>query len=107
MNSGQMLKEILDQDFSDYGRMLQSIGGWTIGCENHLDNLNAVERAKAEGLVGERIHRCPLSPKGWPCFELTDAGLDKVRELRGPVAARKAADMRQWYRDNAAKFTTG
>ena len=91
-------------EFADFGRMLESIGGWTIGCENHVANKANVDRAIAEGLVGERIHKAPIDVKGWPCFELTDAGIDKVRELRGAVSARRAMDTRQWYRDNAAKY---
>lgn len=79
-------------------------GGWTIGCQNHVENEAAVERAKAAGLVGTRIHRAPIDPRGWPCFELTDAGVDEVRKLKGNEAATEAARVRQWYRDNAAKY---
>lgn len=98
------IHELLDTDYGDFGRMLSSIGGWTIGCMNHLENAAAVERAKAEGLVGVRIHKAPIDPAGWECFELTDAGIDKVRELRGDKAAADATRARQWYRDNAAKY---
>lgn len=93
-------------EFSDYGRMLESIGGWTVGCENHVANKANVDRAISEGLVGERIHRAPISPEGWPCFELTDSGVGKVRALRGEKAAAYVTTTRQWYRDNAAKYVT-
>lgn len=102
---GKTIKEDWLPDFSDYGLMLECIGGWTIGCQNHMENKAAVERAIAEGLVGERIHKAPIDPKGWPCFELTDAGIEKVRELRGEKAAVGAEATRQWYRDNSAKYT--
>lgn len=98
------MREYWELDFSNYGLMLECIGGWTIGCENHTDNRAAVDRAIAGGLVGERIHRCPIDPEGWPSFELTDAGIEKVRELRGERGAMAAQKMRQWYRDNAAKY---
>jgi hypothetical protein len=93
-----------DADYSDYGKMLRVIGGWTIGCINHEENMVAVERAKSEGLVTVRIHRAPITPKGWECFELTDEGIEKVRELCGDKEAEGAIKMRQWYRDNAKKF---
>lgn len=98
------LRELLEPDFADFGVLLSSIGGWTVGCENHLDNMNGVERAKALGLVGVRIHKALIDSKGWECFELTDAGIEKVRELRGDAVASTAIRQRQWYRDNAAKY---
>lgn len=101
------MRESWELDYSDFGLMLESIGGWTIGCRNHADNKAAVERAVAEGLVGERVHRAPIDPKGWPCFELTDAGIEMVRELRGQDSAKAAQKMRQWYRDNAASYADG
>lgn len=96
--------DLLNQDFSDFGRLLQSIGGWTIGCINHIENTSAVDRAKAEGLIQTRIHRAPIDPRGWECFELTDAGIEKVRALKGDEAAIAAKNMRQSYRNNAAKY---
>ena len=101
------MREAWEPDYSDFGDMLRSIGGWTITCENHQENKAAVDRAIAEGLVGERIHRCPIDPKGWPCFELTDAGIEKVRELKGDAAAAGAEKQRQWYRENTQKYLVG
>lgn len=98
------MREAWEPDFSNFGLMLECIGGWTIGCQNHEENKDAVQRAIDQSLVGERIHRAPIDPAGWPCFELTDAGIDKLRELRGDGAAIAAQRRRQWYRDNAAKY---
>lgn len=99
------MREAWEPDFSAFGAVLAAIGGWTVGCEYHVENAAAVDTAKSAGLVGTRIHKCPIDPEGWECFELTDAGIKRFRELCGEDAADGAAKRRQWYRDNAAHYS--
>ncbi len=99
------MREAWEPDYSNFGLMLESIGGWTVDCEYHHENLAAVDRAISEGLVGTRIHYAPIDHSGdWKCFELTDAGIEKVLELQGERAAECASTMRQRYRDNVVKY---
>ena len=98
------MREAWEPDYSDFVDMLVSIGGWTVGCENEVENATAVARARSEGLITTRIHKAPIDPKGWECWELTDAGIEFVRQARGDKQAGIASRLRQWYRDNAAKY---
>lgn len=89
----------------DFGDVLWHIGGWTVGCGYHEEHATSVARALELGYVGYRTHKAPINPEGWQCFELTDAGVEVLRQLKGEEAVTHALKMRQWYRDNAAKYS--
>ena len=96
------LASLLSEDYSDEGRMLASVGGWAVGCENHLEQRALVERCEAAGFIGRRRHVVPVAgDPGWEAFELTDAGLERLRALCGEVVYRHAANSRDWYRRRA------
>lgn len=89
---------------TDLGGMLQSIGGWMVGCPAHNEAIQAVNYAKDHGYITTRIHYAPVIPEGREAFEVTDLGIEKLRQWWGPKVAEDAAKQRQWYRDNAAKY---
>lgn len=86
---------------TDVNFMLTEIGGWHVDCYNDREARKAVEYAKEQGWVGRRTHYAEAFPEGSPAYELTDAGLDRVRKVYGETGYAAAHKQRQWYRDRA------
>lgn len=88
--------------------LLRSIGGWRVGCENHLEKAALVQLAINVGYVGTRLHYAPQHPdEGDLAFEVTDSGIEKVREMAVEYVAEEISNMRKWYRDNTSRPLAG
>jgi hypothetical protein len=87
---------------TDVNFMLTQIGGWAVGCYNDQEAHQAVACAIDRGWVGNRTHYCPDGVV-WPAYELTDAGLEKVKALYGQSAYDAQCKKRQWYRYRVPK----
>lgn len=87
---------------SNFGSLLSEMGGWHVGCENEHRYAGAVDHALAAGYLSYRQHWIPLDSTVVQAYELTDAGLAKVRELCGKRIATSAEKRRTWYREKAA-----
>jgi hypothetical protein len=85
---------------TDLGWMLRSIGGWHIGCQLHDEHASAVLLAEQKGWIGRRMHYAPASDEGVAAFEITDKGIEQLREWGRDADGAQAT--RQWYRDNTA-----
>ena len=85
------------------GKVLSEVGGWHVGCQNDVESADLVCIARARGYVTERMHYAPAIPEGVAAYELTDAGIEAVRELCGEENAMYAERVRSWYRENATK----
>jgi hypothetical protein len=86
---------------TDVNFMLTQIGGWHIGCYNDQEARQAVEYAKERRWIGERIHYADAFPEGSLAYELTDAGLERVRAVYGDKGHAAAQKQRQWYRNRS------
>lgn len=85
---------------TDIVYMLRVIGGWHVGCYKEIEASEAVSYAKARGWIHERTHYAPAIPDGTQAYELTDAGLEQLRQWDERMAGG-ADQMRNWYRANA------
>lgn len=85
---------------TDLISMLTSIGGWHVNCENHRQAIEAVAYADQHGYLTRRIHYAPMIPEGVEAFELTDKGIEALRNW-DDKAANFAVKQRQWYRDRS------
>lgn len=83
--------------------VLSSIGGWHVGCQNEVENIDAVSYAKDHGFVTIRIHYAPAIPDGSIAYELTDAGFDELAKMSDLETVERALRARRWYRNNARK----
>lgn len=89
---------------SGLGELLQHVGAWRVGSECHVEVDALVTRAERDGYVGRRLHYAPAHPtEGDPAFEITDAGLAKLKELAGDEAAAEALRIRTWYRERTSR----
>lgn len=94
---------IAEQNNDPFGWVLSHIGGWHVGSEIDRDNAPRVREALALGYVTERMHYAPMIPEGVPAYELTDDGLEQVRERCGELAYQSAVEQRTWYRESAQR----
>lgn len=100
----QKLEIVMQQQArDDLGGMLVEITGWQLGCPNAARMSREIIGAINSGLVGFRIHYAKAFPSGVEFYEISDKGLQYVREHCGDEAALWAADSRDFYRRNAAK----
>jgi hypothetical protein len=87
----------------ELGFVLSVVGNWEVGCSNHQQAADAVAYAEDRGYISRRFHSDAARPSGVQAFELTNAGLDELRRLRGDAYAEKALAMREWYRTHAGR----
>lgn len=83
---------------TDLNFMLTEIGGWAVDCYNDREARQAVEYAIDQKWVGRRTHYTP-GGETWPAYELTDSGLERVKQLFGDKHYEEQLKKRQWYRD--------
>jgi hypothetical protein len=88
----------LEQDPADLAAVLASVDGAPVGGYMHNKMLSTVAYADKHGWIARRMQPVPVPPVQIETLELTDAGLARLRELRGDAAANETQAQRDWYR---------
>jgi hypothetical protein len=88
----------LEQDPADLAAVLSSIDGVRVGGYLHTKLLSTVAFADKHGWVARRMQALPVPPVEIETLEITDAGLEKLRAIRGDAYATEARAQRDWYR---------
>lgn len=88
----------LEKDPIDLASVLASVDGAPVGGYAHNKALSTVAYADKHGWVARRMQDMPVPPVQVETLEITDAGLTKLREMRGDNAANEARSQRDWYR---------
>lgn len=88
----------LEKDPADLASVLASIDGVAVGGYAHHKSLSTVAYADKHGWIARRMQALPVPPVEMEMLEITDAGLTKLRDMRGDVAEREARAQRDWYR---------
>ena len=83
---------------TDVNHLLRWIGGWHVRSQAATDANAAIAYAVARGWITVRLHYSPAIPEGQLAYEVTDAGIRRVRLELGEAHAEATEAMRQWYR---------
>jgi len=96
-------KQVIIGNRTDLGGLLAQIGTWPPGAEQVAEHFTAVQYALDEGLIVVRKHYDAAHPDGANAFEVTDAGLDKLKELHGDEMAQEASRIREFHRNESTQ----